>query len=117
MQMELAAIGIGLAIIFLIVWIIGSFFLWLALRMIDVPLEKRDFGSVMITTLINAILISAIWFIGCIIAWWVIKVRHTDTWGKAIAAWILSIVIPILIAFGILIVLGLALPLFVPIGP
>lgn len=115
MQIELATLAIGFAILFLIVWIIGAFFLWLALKMIDIPEEKRGFGSVMITTLINAIL-SIIPIIGCIIAWWVIKVRHTDTWGKAIAAWILSIAIPVLIAFGIIFVLGLTIPLFMP-GP
>ncbi len=107
--------GIGLAIIFLIVWIVGAFFLWLALKMVDVPEEKRGFGSVMITTLINGIL-NMIPIIGCIIAWWVIKVRHTDTWGKAIAAWILSVIIPVLIAVGIILAAGLTMPFFAP-GP
>jgi len=115
MQIELAALGTGFAIVFLVVWIIGAFFLWLALKMIDIPEEKRGFGSVMITTLINGIL-NIIPIIGCIIAWWVIKVRHTDSWGKAIAAWILSVIIPVLIAIGIILALGLTLPLLTP-GP
>lgn len=110
MQMELAALGLAFAIIFLIVWIIGSFFLWLGLKLVDTPEEKMGFGSIMITALINAILSAILLIIGWIISWWVIKVRHTDSWGKAIAAWILSIAIPMLIAFGIMLGLGMTLP-------
>jgi len=116
MQFEIGLLILGLVIIFFIVWLLGSFFLWLALKMIDVPEEKRSFGSVMITALLNGLVSAFIPFIGCIIAWWIIKARHTDTWGKAIAAWILSIVLPIIIGIGIIIIAGIPF-LFMPTGP
>ena len=90
-----------LAIIFLVSWIVGSFFMYIGLGAAGVPAEERSFGSVMVTTLLVALVQSFIPFIGCIIAWWIIKVRHTDSWGGAIVAWIVAMIIPFIIALAI----------------
>ena len=109
---------IGLMIImFLVGWIIGSFFLYIGLGVAGVPPEDRPFGSVMITQLIVAILQSFIPIIGCILAWYIIKVRHTDSWGGAIVAWLIALIIPLIIALGIYIaILGGSLA-FAGMGP
>ncbi len=75
--------------------ILGAFFLWLALSIVGVPEEKRSFGSVLVTAIINAFIPC------CIIQWYIIKIRHTDTWGNAIVAWILAWIIPFAIGLGI----------------
>lgn len=83
--------------------LLGAFFLWLALKIVGCPEEKMSFGSVLVTAIINAFIPC------CIIQWYIIKVRHTDSWGSAIAAWILSWVIPVIIAIGVLsVILGFA---------
>ena len=94
-------IGI-LVIAFLIGWIVGSFFLYIGLGVAGVPPEERGFGSVMITTLLVSLVQSFIPLVGCIIAWWIIKIRHTDSWGGAIVAWIVAMIIPIIIVIGII---------------
>jgi len=94
-----------IALIFVMVLIVGAFFLWLALKLVGVPPERMTFGSVIVTQLINAI-VGLIPCIGCILQWYFIKTRHTDTWGKAIVAWILAGLIPIAIALGIFIIIG-----------
>ncbi|MEX0568383.1 MAG: hypothetical protein Q6363_004380 [Candidatus Njordarchaeota archaeon] len=82
--------------------LLGAFFLWLGLKIVGCPEEKMSFGSVIITAIINAFVPC------CIIQWYLIKVRHTDSWGSAIVAWILSWVIPVAIMWGIFLALGLA---------
>lgn len=91
--------------LFLGILIIGAFFLWLALKLLDIPPERMTFGSVIVTQLINAI-VGLIPCIGCIIQWYIIKVRHTDSWGKAIVAWFLAALIPAAIILGILFAVG-----------
>lgn len=105
--MPLAQLITLMIILFLVAWLVGSFFLWLALKMIGIEEERMTFGSVMITSLLSALVTSFIPLIGCIIAWWIIKERHTDTWGKAIAAWILWLVIPLIIVFVVVFIMGL----------
>lgn len=112
MQMEMfAGLFMFLGLLFVVAWVLGSFFLWLALKILNVPPEKTGFGFVMITALICAIVQSFIPCIGCIIAWYFIKIRHTDTWGGAIAAWFLEFLIPLAIAFGIAMLMHVAIPL------
>ena len=91
--------------LFLGILLIGAFFLWLALKLLDVPPERMGFGSVFVTQLINAI-VGLIPCIGCILQWYFIKIRHTDTWGKAIVAWILAGLIPFAIILGIFLAIG-----------
>jgi len=93
--------------LFLGLLLIGAFFLWLALKILDVPPERMEFGAVFVTQLINAV-VGLIPCIGCILQWYFIKERHTDTWGKAIVAWILAGLIPMAIILGIFLIGGLA---------
>ncbi|MGQ4891631.1 MAG: hypothetical protein ACP6IP_03980 [Candidatus Njordarchaeia archaeon] len=90
-----------LAIAFIVGWIVGSFFLYIGLGVAGVPPEERGFGSVMITTLLVSLVQSFIPLVGCILAWWIIKVRHTDSWGGAIVAWLVAMIIPIIIIIAI----------------
>ncbi len=113
--MDTGTLLLVMGISFIIMWIIGSFFLYVGLGVAGVPDEKKEFMSVMITTLLVSLVQSFIPIIGCIIAWWIIKVRHTDSWGGAIVAWIIMIIIPVVIVIAILIFLGIGLPLFM--GP
>ncbi len=93
----MAALIMLMGISFIIGWIIGSIFLLLGLKLAGTPEEKLGFGSVMITALLASLVESFIPIIGCIIAWYIIKIRHTDSWGKAILAWLISIIIPAII--------------------
>ena len=102
-----------LVLVFVLSLILGAFFLWLALKLLGVPPEKMTFGSIIVTTLLCAIVEAFIPIIGCILAWYFIKVRHTDSWGKAIAAWILQGLIPAAIAFGIALALEM-MPTLIP---
>lgn len=91
-----------IALVFIIGLVLGTIFLQLALNIVGVPEEERDFNQVFITQVLNT-------FIGsfcCIISWYFIKSRHDIGWGKAIVAWILSLLIPGLIAFGIYLAIG-----------
>lgn len=94
---------IGLIILIVVLTlVIGAFFLWLALGLVGVPEENREFGRVLVTQILNA-------FIGsfcCILSWYFIKSRHDTSWGKAIAAWFLAGLIPALIALGIFMAIG-----------
>ncbi len=111
--MDMGAFLLAMGISFIIMWILGTFFLYIGLGVAGVPDERKEFMSVMITTLLVALVQSFIPIVGCIIAWWIIKVRHTDTWGGAIVAWIIMIIIPIIVVIGLLIFLGIGLPMLV----
>ena len=65
--------------------------------------ENREFGDTIVTALIMAI-VGIIPLIGCIIGLYVIKTRHEQTWGGAVATWIVLTVI----YFIVLIVIGIA---------
>ncbi len=101
---EVMGVEIWVFLIALIIgsFILGAFFLWLALKIVATPEERSTFGSVLITALINALIPC------CIIQWYIIKVRHTDYWGPAIAAWFLSWLIPFAIVLGVLAVVAAA---------
>lgn len=116
MFLELSALQLGaltgfmgfIILVVVITLIIGAFFLWISLGLVGVPDKKREFGSVIITQLLNAIIGSFC----CILSWYFIKIRHDTSWGQAIAAWFLAGLIPLLIAFGIFYAIGGSLALF-----
>jgi formate hydrogenlyase subunit 3/multisubunit Na+/H+ antiporter MnhD subunit len=54
--------------------------------------ENREFGDTIVTAIIMAI-VGLIPIIGCIIQWYIIKTRHEQTWGGAIATWIVLIIV------------------------
>ena len=100
-----ALLGLGIVmivflviVILLIVFIIGALFLWLGLKAVD----SRDdtFGNVCVTQILNIVL-GLIPCIGCFLQWYAIKERHDTSWGGAIAAWLLSLIIPIVIIVAI----------------
>ena len=62
--------------------------------------ENREFGTTVITALIMAI-VGIIPVIGCIIQWYVIKTRHEQTWGGAIATWIVLLIVTAVIIVAI----------------
>lgn len=110
-------LSLTLIILFIIIGLlIGAFFLWLALRILGIPEEKTVFKDVFVTQIIN-VLVGLIPIIGCILQWYFIKTRHTDSWGSAIVAWILAILIPGAIAYGIAFAMGALTPTPAPTYP
>lgn len=94
------------AVFILLGLVLGALFLKVGLG--AVTSENRQFGTVFVTVLIGVIL-SIIPCLGCILYWYIIKVRHHTGWGGAIAAWLIAGLIPILIVIGVLFALFLAL--------
>nr|MDO8100547.1 hypothetical protein [Candidatus Njordarchaeota archaeon] len=74
--------------------ILGALFLMVGLGAVNG--KHREFGTVFITALIGAI-VNYIPIVGCILYWYMIKVRHETTWGGAIAAWLIAGLIPLAI--------------------
>jgi hypothetical protein len=78
--------------------ILGALFLMVGLGAVGG--KHREFGTVFVTALIGAI-VNYIPILGCILYWYMIKVRHETTWGGAIAAWIIAGLIPLAIILAI----------------
>lgn len=57
--------------------------------------ENREFGDTIVTALIVSIInaIPIVNIFGCIIAWYIIKTRHEQTWGGAITTWLVLIIV------------------------
>ncbi len=89
-----AVILIFLVFLIIITWILGALFLMVGLGAVGG--KHRELGPVMITVLIGAIL-GWIPCLGCILYWYMIKVRHDTSWGGAIGAWVIAWIIPIVI--------------------
>jgi hypothetical protein len=82
-----AAILIGL--------VLGTLFLHVGLGAVGG--KHREFGTVFVTVLIGTVL-GWIPCLGCIIYWYIIKLRHETSWGGAIGAWLIAGLIPLVIA-------------------
>jgi drug/metabolite transporter (DMT)-like permease len=78
--------------------------------------ENREFGDTIVTALIMAI-VNLIPIIGCIISWYIIKVRHEQTWGGAISTWIVLIIVYFIILAVILMLFFGGLALLIPAIP
>jgi len=78
--------------------------------------ENREFGDTIVTAIIMAI-VNYIPIIGCIIQWYIIKTRHEQTWGGAIATWIVLIIVYYVLLAIILVVLGLSILALIPTIP
>ncbi|WXG46578.1 MAG: hypothetical protein WED05_07980 [Candidatus Atabeyarchaeum deiterrae] len=87
--------------------LLGSVFLMVALGAVNG--KNRKFGSVFVTVLIGVVL-GWIPCIGCIIYWYIIKIRHETSWGGAIAAWLIAGLIPLVIV--LIVFMLVVLPLF-----
>lgn len=100
-------------IYFIIVFIIGV--LLLHISTIILNFHRRSFGKAVGIVLLGAILMSVLGFIpyigrliGLIFVWFFIKSFYDVSWGKAILAWFISIVVAFIIAFIILLILGIS---------
>nr|MDO8099741.1 hypothetical protein [Candidatus Njordarchaeota archaeon] len=95
--------------------VLGAIFLSVGLGVGEA--KNTEFGNVFITNLIGAILALFLpWFIGRILYWYIIKVRHETDWGGAIIAWFLAWIIPVVIVSVIFIFFAL-IPGLIPMFP
>ncbi|MFW9965930.1 MAG: hypothetical protein ACFFEA_02125 [Candidatus Thorarchaeota archaeon] len=93
---------VGFLVLFVITMIIISILIlgW-ALRYVNGT--NTEFFSVAITAILMSILTAFIPCLGCIIALYIIKLRHEVGWGGAIIAWILAAIVSLAIALLIMI--------------
>ena len=112
-----AIIGIGIGLLIgLIVLDLVLLVIFLMIGLKAVNGQKRGFGSVFVTSLLNWI-VSIIPILGCILQWVIINARHKTGFGKAILAWLIAIIIPWVIIIIILVVAGVAGNIFNAIMP
>ena len=85
-----------LALFGVIMIIVSILILGWALRYVNGT--NTDFVSVAITGFLMSILTAFIPCLGCIIALYLIKLRHDVGWGGALIAWILAAIVSIVVA-------------------
>jgi len=105
-------------IYFLITFFVGILLLHLATGILS--FHKRSFGKAAGTVIIGAVVMSVLAFIpyvgriiGLISFWYFIKSFYDVSWGKAILAWIMSILVAFIVAVVVLILFDISI-LFVP---
>lgn len=94
-EIVLAMLGF-LALLGIIMIIISILILGWALRYVNGT--NTEFFSVAITAILMSILTAFIPCLGCIIALYIIKIRHDVGWGGALIAWILAAIVSIVVA-------------------
>ena len=102
----------------IVIFFIGVILLHVATSILD--FKKRSFGKaagVLITGSIVAFILAFIPYIGRILGligfWFFIKSFYDVSWGKAILAWIMSIVVAFIIALVVLVLFNISI-LFIP---
>lgn len=85
-----------LALFGIVMIIISILVLGWALRYVNGT--NTEFFSVAITAILMSILTAFIPCLGCIIALYIIKLRHDVGWGGALIAWILAAIVSIVVA-------------------
>jgi len=90
-----------LIVVFIVVSIlINALFLGVALGFVNG--QNRELGTTFVTALGMALL-GWIPILGCILSWYLIKIRHNVGWGGAIVAWLLcgfiAIIVVVIIIF------------------
>jgi len=115
---ELGEILTRQVIYLIIIFFIGVILLHIATKILD--FRNRGFGKaagVLITGSVVAFLLAFIPYIGRILGligfWFFIKSFYDVSWGKAILAWIMSIVVAFIIALIILILFNISV-LYIP---
>lgn len=94
-----------LAIFFYFVFlIISPWFLMWGLKKVNAP--QRDKGRTIVTAIFNWIVL-LIPIAGFVIQWFIIKSRHKITLGKAILAWLLGVIVPLISILIIITVIGI----------
>ena len=99
---------------FIITFFIGAVLLHLATGILG--FKNRGFGTSFGTVLVGSIfsfffsLVPAIgWLLGLIGFWYIIKKFYDVGWIKAFLAWLMSIIVAFIIAFVIIILLGISI--------
>ncbi len=110
MQLELLILPVAM---FLVSLIVNALLLGVVLGWTKG--ENREFGDTIVTAIIMAI-VNIIPIIGCIISWYIIKTRHEQTWGGAIATWIVLIIVYYVILAVVVLALGLSILALLPIA-
>jgi len=115
---ELGELLIRQVIYFLITFFVGILLLHLATGILN--FHKRSFGTAAGTVIIGTVVMSVLAFIpyvgriiGLISFWYFIKSFYDVSWGKAILAWIMSILVAFIIAALVLILFDISI-LFLP---
>ena len=111
MQLELLILPVAM---FLVSLIVNALLLGVVLGWTKG--ENREFGDTIVTAIIMAI-VNIIPIIGCIISWYIIKTRHEQTWGGAIATWIVLIIVYYVILAVVVLALGLSILALIPAIP
>ena len=115
---ELGEILTRQLIYLIVIFFLGVILLHVATSILD--FKKRSFGKaggVLIAGSVVAFLLAFIPYIGRILGlvgfWYFIKSFYDVSWGKAILAWIMSIVVAFIIALIILLIFDISI-LFIP---
>lgn len=110
----LLAIGAMGILVFLIALVIGGFFLSIGAKWAGI--EDVTLGKAMIAVLGGGILAAVLslipilgFILGIIGYIWVIKTVFNTDWGKAIVAWILTIVVELIVALILGVLVGVSL--------
>ncbi len=116
--MEIIGIGLGQIfpdriIYFMITTFVGAILLHLATGILN--FEKRRFTTAFAVVIVGGIISFILtfipvigWLLGLITYWYFIKNFYIVGWGKAILAWIMSILVVVIIAVIVLILLGIS---------
>jgi len=106
-----------------VIYFLITFFVGILLRHLATGIlsfHKRSFGKAAGTVIIGAVVMSVLAFIpyvgriiGLISFWYFIKSFYDVSWGKAILAWIMSILVAFIVAVVVLILFDISI-LFVP---
>jgi hypothetical protein len=104
----LANLLLFLVLFLVLMLVLGTLFLMAGLSAVNG--KHRVFGTTLGTVVIGSLLMLVLPCLGCILYWYFINVRHDTGWGGAIGAWVIAGLIPLVIVFGLLIVVfGIAL--------
>ena len=115
---ELGEILTRQVIYLVVIFFLGVILLHIATKILD--FKKRSFGKaawVLIAGSIVSFLLAFIPYVGRIVGligfWFLIKSFYDESWGKAILAWIMSIVVAFIVALVVLILFDISI-LFIP---
>jgi len=103
---ELGQIFHDRIIYFMITTFVGAILLHIATGILN--FEKRRFTTAFAVVIVGGIIPVIGWLLGLITYWYFIKNFYIVGWGKAILAWIMSILVVVIIAVIVLLLLGIS---------
>lgn len=92
-------------VIFVIMLFVETLFLKIGINKVDG--NKTEFGPVFLTVILMS-LVSSVPCAGIFLAWWVISTRHEVSYGKAILAWLIAILLAILVEIVLIVIIYFA---------